>query len=365
MDRRAFLRWSVGVGAALLGSPGSLWKALAWEQRDEIYRRRAPYLWAFYKRHPEDYRLTASAHWAHGRISDVIMSTPYDQEAIAEADARFVEQANALLKRPAQVEPKQQYVGPAFARLAPLAPKVIDWTHELHEGLYDLMAEDRLTETERLRYIQRETDYYLNEPGFAFSPAPLDVIVNERLKLMGQPWFRAFRTQWPKATGLFWAFHWWHPAVYEAQVVYGEKQRAAILEIDEVFNKEVVPNPPNRMLLSRELMPRFSRMAPEAANIFDNLHQFHGIVYDILASPLVKDKQAELYRMIGLMLSRPGDRELAGPDAVPFPHPDLDPLAYDEWMWAGHGEMGRIMGMGAGEMDMQEHRRPGHEGHSE
>ena len=347
----------------LLACPDLLWKALAWEQRDEIYRRRAPYLWAFYKRHPEDYRLTAIAHWAHGRISDVIMSTAYDQDAITEADALFVEQANILLDQPAKVEPKQEYVGPAFARLAPLAPKVIDWTHELHEALYDLMADDRLTETERLRYIRQETDYYLSEPGMAFSPAPLDVVINERLNLMEQPWFKGFRTRWPKATALFWAFHWWHPAVYEAQVVYGERQRAAILKIDEVLKQEVIPNPPNRMLLSRELMPRFSRIAPEAANIFDNLHQFHGIVYDILASPLVKDKHAELYRMVDLMLSRPGDRELARADQVPFPHPDFDPLVYDEWMLTGHGEMGRIMRMDTGEMDNKEHRSPGHPKH--
>ncbi len=363
MDRRAFLRWTVGTGAMLLACPGSLWKALAREQPDEIYRRRAPYLWAFYKRHPEDYRLTAAAHWAHGSISDVIMGTPFDKDAITAADTRFVAQANALLQRPARVEPKQTYVGPAFARLAPLAPKVIDWTHELHEALYDLMADDRLTEAERLRSIQEETDYYLSEPGLAFSPAPLDVIVNERVKLMEQPWFKAFRTQWPSSTGLFWAFHWWHPAVYEAQVMYWEGQRAAILKIDEVFRREVVPNPPNRMLLSRDIMPRFSRMAPEAANIFDNLHQFHGIVYDILASPLVKDKQAEVYRMIGLMLTRPGDRERALAEATPFPHPDLDPLVYDTWMWTGQGEMGRIMGMGTGKMEMKEHRRPGHEQH--
>ena len=53
MDRREFLKWGVGAGATLLCHPHFLWEALAWEQRDEIYRRRAPYLWAFYKRHPE------------------------------------------------------------------------------------------------------------------------------------------------------------------------------------------------------------------------------------------------------------------------------------------------------------------------
>lgn len=363
MDRRTFLKCGLGLAAGLLWSPGFLSSARAWEQRDEIYRRRAPYLWAFYKRHPADYRLTASAHWAHGRISDVILETPHDPEAVAEAEARFLDQAMVLLKRPADVEPEQSYVGPAFARLAPLAPKVIDWTHELHEALYDLMADDGLSEADRLRAIQEETDYYLKEDDQAFSPAPLDVLVTGRLTLMAQPWFKAFRTGWPRATRLFWAFHWWHPAVYEAQVVYGAAQARAILTVDEVFMREVVPTPPNRMLLSREVMPRFSRMAPEAANVFDNLHMFHGIVYDILASPLVRDKQAELYRMIGLMRPRPGDRELARRRPGPFPHPTLDPLVYDPWMRSGPGEMGRIMGMGAEDMDMGSRGGTEHGGH--
>ena len=106
--------------------------------------------------------------------------------------------------------------------------------------------------------------------------------------------------------------------------------------------EQVIPNPPNRMLLSREVMPRFSQLTPEAANIFDNLHMFHGIIYDILASPKVKDKRREIYRMIDLMTVKPGDREIAR--QFPTPDPDLDPLVYSEDMWKGHGEMGRIMG---------------------
>ena len=342
------LNLSTWIGVLVTVVLGTAWPLAALEQRDEIYRRRAPYLWAFYKRHPENYALTTAAHWAHGWISDVILSTPSDPKSAAEADTRFLEQSVSLLKRPAHVEPEQADVGPAFARLAPLAPKIIDWTHALHEALYDIMADDSLTDAERRRFIQLETDYYLSEPGLAFSPAPLEVIVNERVKLRKQPWFKAFRSQWPQATRLFWAFHWWHPAVYEAQVVYGAQQTDAVRKIDRLFWEEVLPNPPNRMLLSREVMPRFAEMAPEAANIFDNLHQFHGIVYDILASPLVTDKHIELYRMIPLMLARPGDRELARSMAVASPHPDLDPLAYGEWLRSGPGAMGRIMGMGKG-----------------
>ena len=44
-----------------------------------------------------------------------------------------------------------------------------------------------------------------------------------------------------------------------------------------------MPDRPGRMLLSREIMPRYARMSPESENIFDNLHMLHGIAYSILA----------------------------------------------------------------------------------
>lgn len=358
MDRR--LWWSLGLSGipvvVVLCAAAATVDAL--EQRDEVYRRRAPYLWAFYSRHPKNYGLTTAAHWAHGSISDVLLDTPPDPGAAAEADARFVARARDVLGRPARVEPEQADVGPAFARLAPLAPKVIDWTHALHEALYDIMADPSLTEAERRRSIELETDYYLSEPDVAFSPAPLEVIVRERVDLMARPWFKAFRRAWPQSAHLFWAFHWWHPAVYETQVVYHGDQTTAVARIDRLFWTEVLPQPPNRMLLSREIMPRFAEMAPEAANIFDNLHQFHGIAYDILASPLVTDKQAEVYRMLELMLVRPGDRELARQRRVSPPFPDLDPLRYEPWMRTGPGAMGAVMGMTSGDGQPHGHASP-------
>ena len=76
----------------------------------------------------------------------------------------------------------------------------------------------------------------------------------------------------------------------------------------------------------------------------DNLHMFHGIVYDILASPKVQDKKKEIYRMIDLMTVKEGDRQKA--KNFPIPHPDSDPMVYSAELKGGGGEMGRIMGHG-------------------
>ncbi|UCH34734.1 MAG: hypothetical protein JSV65_19820, partial [Armatimonadota bacterium] len=128
---------------------------------------------------------------------------------------------------------------------------------------------------------------------------------------------------------------------------------------DRLFTETVLRHPPNRMVLSREAMPRFSKLAPAAANIFDNLHMLHGIIYDILAYPelTMQQKRRELYRVLDLMLARPGDMSLAAD--FPIPYPDYDPTTYDLQIWTRDaGEMGRIMGM---TMPAQlEHHPPAH-----
>ncbi len=312
-----------------------------WESKNEVFHLRGAYNNEFYKRHFKDFQLTTVAHWAHGRISDVLLSQPVDT---VQADREFYDKSKWFLKHPAKTEPHQTYVGPEFARLAWRAVHAIDWTHQLHEQLYDIMTDSRIPSSEKITWINRAVDYYLSEPEVAFSPAPFEEVIMKRVGLMQQPWFKSFRKNWPKTTNIFWAFHWWHPVVYEAQLLYPDlnRQQEAVLKIDELFIEKVIPNPPNRMLLSREVMPRFSQLAPEAANIFDNLHMFHGIIYDILQSPDVKDKRREIYRMIDRMTVKPGDRTMA--KNFPTPNPDLDPLVYPEVMWKGGGEMGRIMG---------------------
>jgi len=328
-----------GIFVVLIGT------SCAMEQRDQIFHLRGDYNYEFYENHPQDYALTTVAHWAHGRISDVLLEAPDDTR---QADADFFNQGKLFLENPSQVEPHQDYVAPEYARLVWKAIRVVDWTHQLHEQLYDIMTDSSIPPDQKKKWIDRSVDYYLSEPEMAFSPAPFEEVVMGRVQLTNQPWFKTFRTNWPKTNGLFWAFHWWHPVVYEVQLLNPnlEDQKRAIREIDEMFMKDVVPNPPRRMHLSREVMPRFSQLSPEAANIFDNLHMFHGIVYDILASSKVKDKKKEIYKMIALMTVQEGDRHKA--ENFPIPHPDMDPMVYSTWLQDGGGEMGRIMGHGMG-----------------
>ena len=98
-----------------------------------------------------------------------------------------------------------------------------------------------------------------------------------------------------------------------------------------------------RMLLSRELSPRYSRLSPETANVFDNLHMLHGITYDIFAYDgwTVKEKRAELYRVLDAMSYQSGDEKWVR--KFELSKPDVNPLDYDAWSQDSDGEMTRMM----------------------
>src|SRR5690606_38514284 len=113
---------------------------------------------------------------------------------------------------------------------------------------------------------------------------PLDVTMR-RAGVMTKPYFTYFRNAYPKSNDFFYAAHWWHPVLYEALMIAGNdgEQEDAVRAVADLFFRVVLEDRPKRMLLLREAAPRYSRFSPESANIFDNLHMFHGIVYDILA----------------------------------------------------------------------------------
>lgn len=159
-----------------------------------------------------------------------------------------------------------------------------------------------------------------------------------------KPYLTYFRNYYPESNNYFYFAHWWHPAIYEAMMIGGndDEQDQAVKATDSLATK-ITKNPPQRMMLSREIMPRYARLSPESANIFDNLHMLHGFAYDILTYPnwTKKQKEAELTRVIKALSYHPGDEQIAR--KVSAPYPKIDPRKYLPWMRACEGAMNDIM----------------------
>lgn len=321
------------------------------EQRNEMSYLRGPYNIAFFKRHNDSFRIGAALHFSHAKQHDVLLLTPFSQHEQADQEFEresvdFVEQLRA------KTEPVQEYYAPYTARAAWRVLRAIDWTHMHHEQTYDIMSDPDIAWQEKQHWIDRSVRYYLDN-DVAFSPAPLDVTMR-RAAVMMKPYFTLFRNYYPRSNNYFYAAHWWHPVIYEAQMLGGNdaEQDLVVRQTDETFYREVLRERPQRMLLLREAAPRYSRLTPESANIFDNLHMFHGIVYDILAYEGwdMEQKRAELYRVINALGYQPGDESLARKFSTP--NPNLDPRVYEDWMKGSQGEMTRIM------MEMMEEMMP-------
>jgi hypothetical protein len=328
--------------------------APAVEQRNEVSYLRGPYNTALFWRHNEAFRIGAALHFSHGKQHDVLLLTALEERDRADSDfdrecLQFTEQFKA------RTEPTQEYYAPYTARAAWKVFRAIEWAHVHHEQTYDIMSARKIAWNKKKEWTDRAVDYYLHKNEVAFSCAPIDVTMR-RAAVMMKPYFTYFRNYYPKSNNYFYAAHWWHPVIYEAQMLGGNGagQEQMIKETDRIFFTRVLRDRPRRMLLLREAAPRYSRMSPESANIFDNLHMFHGIVYDILAYEgwTLEQKRLELYRVIEALSYRPGDEKLAR--KFKTPHPDVDPRVYEDWMKGAEGDMSRIM------MEMHDEMMPMH-----
>lgn len=314
------------------------------ERRNDVSFLRGKYNIAQFNRHNRTFRYSAGMHFQHGKQHDVLQLTPLTDHAKADTDFDR-ESTEFVYQLKARTEPSMELFGPYTARFAYRVYRAIDWTHAHHEQTYDIMSDDDIPWSEKKKYTDRAIKYYLDKnPEVARSIAPLDVTMR-RAAVMMKPYFTYYRNYYPKSSTWAYVAHWWHPAVYECQMISGndKDQEMTLSQMNATMLDEVFKDRPMRMLLAREIMPRYSRFSPESANIFDNLHMLHGIVYDILAYEgwTVEQKRAELYRVVKAMSYQPGDEKYVRKFKTPYP--DVDPRVYEDWMKGMEGDMSRIM----------------------
>ncbi len=313
------------------------------EQRNSVAHPRTPYRLAFYNRHRRSYRVAGALHFAHSKLHDVLLLTPFERHT--EEDSKLYKAILAFYNDPPRIEPSMELYAPYTARATWRLFRTIDSVHLLHEMTEDVMSDQDVAWEEKGETLQEAYEYYISKyPDIALSPAPLDVTMR-RAGVMMKPYFTLTRNYYPQNNNFFYAAHWWHPAVYESMMIGGNDQEQDMMmeKMEEVFQTQVIPNPPQRMIISREGMPRYSRLSPETANIFDNLHMLHGITYDIFAYDgwTVEQKRAELYRVLDAMSYQPGDEKIARKFTTP--KPNLNPLAYDDWSKNVNGAMTEMM----------------------
>ncbi len=250
------------------------------------------YNYAFYDTHNRAARSFYAAHVAHFGVYEIALTKGEDAtDAFAELETRV----RRLVAEPPRFEPRAELIAPAWMRMAHPTGRSMDWTHHLHSQLYDILTDASVTEKQTAG--ERATAYYLSNASAAFSTRGY----GHRWMMGGGAWAGTFARKYPEINGILWAYHWHHAAVYEALMEpTPEAQERELDRVIDLFADSVLANPPEYMPLTAEVAPRFSKMFPAAAHIFDNLHMMHDITNDIMVDGRLSraEKEAEIQRML-------------------------------------------------------------------
>lgn len=259
--------------------------------RSEQYRLPGPYNLAFYETHTDAARSFYAAHWAHFGVYETALVHGEDD---TEAFDRLGGEVRELVVRPPRFEPAADLIAPQWVKIAYPTSRSMEWTHKLHEQLYDVLTHPGMEDREAAG--RRAIAYYLSNQSAAFSTRGY----GHRWMMSGGGWAGVFAEKYPALNGILWAYHWHHAAVYEALMeATPEARERALDRVIRTFTDSVLVDPPQTMPLTAEIAPRFSRMFPAAAQIFDNLHMMHDVANDIMVDERLtrEEKEAEIERM--------------------------------------------------------------------
>ncbi|MSR07254.1 MAG: hypothetical protein EXR93_09345 [Gemmatimonadetes bacterium] len=272
--------------------------APAQDQRGEQFYYPGSFNWEFLGRYPDAARLFNAFDYGHAVLYERLY-TARDSAALSQAlDREYQLLTTDLLVRPPRFAVAEETVAPGYAKLAWRAKLMFDWAHVLHRQIYDIHADERLSEALKDSLVERVTDYYLSKREAAFVTAP------KSMHLMDEQYYsQTFRTRYRAFNGLIWAYHWLQVGLYEPLLAgrqEGERQdgvRATITRFWDML-RDPPTNMPGMMPMTVTVAPRFTQRHPRAAAIFDNLHMLHDIISDILASEKVGDKRQAIYAML-------------------------------------------------------------------
>ena len=337
-----------------------------WVRTYEQFYLQAPHNWEFRDRYQAADRLFNAFDYGHAILYETLWTKPNAPASeLEEKEYDFL--TKRVLVSPPRVPLEEGAIEIAYVQLAPEAKQMFEWAHILHRQLYDVLADERLSEAEKDREVQRVLAYYKTRPDVAFSSRP------KSMELMQEQYYSlAFREKYPKFNGLIWAYHWLQVGLYEPLLVNStvEARQAGVRATTARFWQMIgtpVETMPYQMPMTAAVAPTFAARYPEAAIIFDNLHSMHDVISDVLANPEVPRERkraeillaAERYRddtsfvmpvPAWLTMSREMGVENMGGPAVGF-LPELPTPAVTYGAVMEHDEQtGRMVGMKTGQM---------------
>jgi hypothetical protein len=376
MNTPRFRLLLTGALVTLAAAAPSMLRA-QWVTTFETFYLQAPHNWTFRNFYPHADRLFNAFDYGHAILYETLLTKPTAPPTELE-ERIYNHLTGKVLVSPPRVPLEEAAIEPMYARLAPEAKVMFDWAHILHRQIYDVLADERISDSDKTAEVQRLIAYYKTRPDVAFSSQPKSMELMQE-----QPYSLAFRQTYPKFNGLIWGYHWLQVGLYEPLLVgttAAARQSGVRATVARFW--QMLENPetslPYQMPMTAAVAPQFAARFPEAAIIFDNLHSMHDVVSDILANPLVprSAKRSEIMRAARLyrddtsyvmtvpgwlgMSKAMGVENMGGPSvgfATALPTPSVTKGAVMQHDPA----TGAMTGMKVGQMVGPSHE--GHEGH--
>lgn len=260
--------------------------AAQWVTTFEQFYLEAPHNWQFRSRYMAADRLFNAFDFGHAILYETLWTKP--NAPVSELEEKWYNQlTKKILIRPPRVPLEEGAIEIGYVQLAPEAKQMFEWAHVLHRQVYDVLADERLTESQKDAEVARLVAYYKTRRDVAFSSQPKSMALMQE-----QPYSLAFRQRYPKFNGLIWAYHWLQIGLYEPLLVgksVEERQKLVRATVARFWQQIEQPpaTMPHVMPMAGAVAPTFAARYPEAAIIFDNLHSLHDVISDILANPSV------------------------------------------------------------------------------
>lgn len=294
---------TVAVLGTLLAGP-----AHAQQGRDEQFYYPGTFNWTFLRHYPRAARMFNAFDYGHAVLYERLTTARGPADSALARAYRFL--TTDLLVRPPRFAVAEEAIEPNYARMAWKAKLVFDWAHVLHRQIYDVHADERLSEAAKDSLVERLTDYYLSNRRLALAPVP------KSMALMDDQYFsQVFRRRHAAFNGLIWAYHWLQVGLYEPLIAgrtSAERQAGVDAAVAKFWTmlREAPAFMPRVMPMTATIAPRFTARHPRAAAIFDNLHMLHDIISDVLASDAVARGDRRAVILAQLAAFQDGSRDV-------------------------------------------------------
>jgi hypothetical protein len=222
-----------------------------------------------------------------------------------QTDDSIYEELRSGLRQPGRM------VTTTFTPAVSSAEALFDRAYEFRRRVYDILADSRIAD--RVAAVEQATDDYLRQPTPALPAEPKSLQLTDAHE--GHDSAQGVRQEYPKVSGLVWAYQWLELALFEPLLAYDtpEERRAGVAATVSRFREMLEHAPsglPSEMPTAPAIAPSLAQRHPRAAAIVDNVHVLHHVIADILtdthadAGPAVQDAIETFVNPQHLVVSR-------------------------------------------------------------